>query len=186
MIAGLALAGGRSRRFGTEKAVALVDGQPMLQRVLDLLRPCCAALAVSARPGSGAAALAAQIGAPVLTDAEGDPEGPLAGVAAGLAWAAGLGGTRLLTAPCDTPFLPHDYGMRLLDTDPGLPAVAMVAGDMQPLCSVWPISLLVEVRAALAQGHPAVHSMLMRLGATQVTFGDAAAFRNINRTEDLA
>ncbi|MEO6338984.1 MAG: molybdenum cofactor guanylyltransferase [Caulobacteraceae bacterium] len=185
MIAGLALAGGRSRRFGTEKAVALVGGEPMLQRVLELLRPCCTALAASARLESGAAMLAVRLGVPVLHDAEGDPEGPLAGISAGLAWAEGIGAARLLVAPCDTPFLPADYAARLLATDPAMPAVAVAGGELQPLCSVWPTHLLADVKAALADGHPAVHAMLTRLGATQVAFEDASAFRNINRIEDL-
>ena len=120
----------------------------MLQRVLDLLCPCCGALAVSARADSGAASLAARLGAPVLSDAEGDPEGPLAGIATGLGWAESLGAARLLVAPCDTPFLPADYGVKLLATDPRLPAVAVVAGEVQPLCSVWPTGLLADVAAS--------------------------------------
>ena len=185
MIAGLVLAGGRSRRFGAEKAVALVEGRTMLERVLSLLGPACETVAVSAREGSAAAALAGSLELPVLFDSDGDPEGPLAGVKAGLAWAEGLGAARLLMAPCDTPFLPPDYAARMLASDPARPAVAMVADDLEPLCSVWPVALLGEVAAVLAKGHPSVGALLTTLGATRIRFEDVAAFRNVNRREDL-
>jgi molybdenum cofactor guanylyltransferase len=185
VIVGLALAGGRSRRFGAEKAVAMVEGSTMLERTLSRLRPASDTLAVSARSGSAAAALAERLELPVLLDREGDPEGPLAGIRAGLAWAQGLSAARLLIAPCDTPFLPMDYALRMLTSDPERPAVAVVAGELEPLCSVWPVRLLSNIEDVLAGGHPSVGALLTQLGATEVRFDDLQAFRNVNRREDL-
>ena len=91
----MVLAGGRSTRFGGEKAVALLDGRPLLLWAVDRLRSTCADIAVNARPGTQTEALALAQGLPVLHDAPGDPDGPLAGVKAGLAWAASLGATAL-------------------------------------------------------------------------------------------
>jgi molybdopterin-guanine dinucleotide biosynthesis protein A len=186
VIAGLALAGGRSSRFGSEKAVVEIGGRTMLARALDALRPGCDALAVSARPGSGAAAIAEGLGLPVLADDPGHPEGPLAGIHAGLAWARGRGAERLLVAPCDTPYLPADYAARLLAPGGAAVAVAVAGGEDQPLCSVWQVGLASEVAAAMQDGeHPSVGRLLRRLGATVVVFEDAATFRNLNRIEDL-
>jgi molybdopterin-guanine dinucleotide biosynthesis protein A len=185
VIVGLALAGGRSSRFGREKALAEVNGRPMLAWTLDVLRPVCAEVAVSARRGSGAAALAQGLGLTVLYDDPADPEGPLAGIKAGLKWAGSVGVARLLTAPCDTPYLPADYAARLLGADPSRPAYAEVADEAEPLCAVWPAGLLDLLMARLANGHPSVAKLLHELGATAVPFEDAAAFRNVNRPDDL-
>ena len=117
--------------------------------------------------GSGAAALAGELGLTVLRDRSGDAAGPLAGVRAGLAWAAGREGEWLATVPCDAPLLPADLGGRLLGAlgEAGA-AVAETEGGMEPLCALWRVSALPALEAELAEGrHPAVHQVLERLGA---------------------
>jgi len=84
MIAGLVLAGGQSRRFGSEKAVVRLDDRTLLEWALEALRGDCDALAISAPTGSGAAVIARDLGLRVLADDPAHPDGPLAGVAAGL------------------------------------------------------------------------------------------------------
>ncbi len=66
-------------------------------------------------------------------------------------------------------------------------AVAETADGRQPLCSVWPVTALPAVTAALTAGrHPPTWRVLDDLGAARVSFGDAAAFANINTRADLA
>jgi molybdopterin-guanine dinucleotide biosynthesis protein A len=180
---GLVLAGGRSRRFGREKAMAELDGRPMIAAVADRLMRGCAAVAVNAPPGSGAAAWAAAHGFALAPDREGDPDGPLSGVRAGLAWARGQGGQWLVTAPCDTPFLPQDYVARLASG--GAPAVAETAEGGQWLCALWPVAALEPLERWLASGHGKVEAFLDACGAARVRFDDASAFANVNRPEDL-
>jgi molybdopterin-guanine dinucleotide biosynthesis protein A len=143
---------------------------------------------LSARPGSGAAAWGAARGWPVLHDAAGHADGPLAGVHAGLVWAMKMGADALATAPCDTPFLPADLIARLasaLSDAPGAVAAAS-PGRIEPLCALWTTSLLSDLTAALAQGrHPAIHTLVTELGFAVVNFGAPAAFANINTTADL-
>ena len=74
MIAGLILAGGRSSRFGQEKALAELGGEPLIARVEKVLARGASPLAVSARTGSAAAAYAAQRRLACLPDAPGDVE----------------------------------------------------------------------------------------------------------------
>ena len=185
--AGLVLAGGRSSRFGSEKALAVWEGKPLLAHVLVRLAPDCAAVAVSAREGSGAAALARELGLTVLHDAAGDADGPLAGIRAGLGWAATVGARALVVAPCDTPFLPADYVARLVAAlDPAPAAFVETPAGAEPLCSAWTTGLSGELAQALADGaHPSTIAWLRDHGAVPALFADAAPFRNINRVTDL-
>ena len=64
MLAGLVIAGGRSRRFGRDKALALVGGRPLLAWSLAALREACAEVAINAEADSAAANLAATLAAP--------------------------------------------------------------------------------------------------------------------------
>lgn len=186
-VAGVVIAAGRSRRFGTEKATALLLGKPLLAWAAERLRRSCAAVAVNARAGSETERLALARGFPVLHDAPADAEGALAGVRVGLAWAESLGARALAVSPCDAPLLPDDLFERLLGAAGGGAALAETPDGRQPLCSVWPTAALPAVTAALAGGaHPPTWRMLESLNATRVVFGDAAAFANVNTRADLA
>src|SRR5690349_17617953 len=94
-VVGVVIAGGRSLRFGGEKAVALFAGRPLLLWAVNRLARVCAVVAVNARSGTAAEALALAEGLPVIHDAPGDPDGPLAGVKAGLRWAKQQGALQL-------------------------------------------------------------------------------------------
>jgi len=186
-LAGVVLAGGRSVRFGGEKAAALLAGTPLLLWAARRLGRSCAAVAVNTRPGTQAEALARGARLPVLYDAVGDAAGPLAGVKAALGWARGLGATSLAVSPCDAPLLPDDVFVRLSTAAGSGAAMAETADGVQPLCAIWPVSALAELTQALAGGaHPATWRMLESLGARRVRFADAGAFANLNTRADLA
>lgn len=175
-IAGLVLAGGRSTRFGSEKAVALFRGRPMMAWPLAALAEVCEAVAVSARAGGGAAALARENDFEVLTDDPSAPEGPLAGVAAGMAWARDHGCAKLLTLPCDAPLVGPAELRRLIAKAGARGAMAVTAQGPEPLVALWPTSELPENLS----GHPPLHAVLRQLGAVEVRFEDAAPFANMN------
>jgi molybdopterin-guanine dinucleotide biosynthesis protein A len=180
---GLVLAGGRSRRFGREKALAEIDGRPMIAAVVAVLARGCRTVAVNAPEGSGAAAYARAAGLELDTDLPGDPEGPLAGVRAGLAWARSQGAEALVTAPCDTPFLPEEYVERLLQA--GGTAVAETSDGGHWLCALWRADLLEPLARRLAAGHGPVRGILAEFGAARVAFDRPEAFANVNLPEDL-
>jgi molybdopterin-guanine dinucleotide biosynthesis protein A len=184
---GVVIAGGRSVRFGGEKAVATLAGLPLLMWAVRRLQKSCSAVAVNARPGTEAEALARAEGLRVLHDGPGDPAGPLSGVKAGLAWARELGATVLAVSPCDVPLLPDDLFARLIHAAGSGAAIAETADGKQPLCAVWPVSALEKVTTALAGGaHPPTWLMLESIGATPVHFQTPEAFANINTRADLA
>ncbi len=186
-VAGLVLAGGRSSRFGGEKAAAALGGRSLLIWAVGRLQATCLRVAVNARPDTQAEALAMAHGLAVLHDAAGDADGPLAGIRAGLSWAAGNGARALAVSPCDTPFLPDDVFARLIQAAGPGAAMAATAEGRQPLCAVWPVDALPLVAEALAGGgHPPTWQVLQRLGAVQVGFDAQEAFINLNTLEDLA
>ncbi len=187
-VAGLVLAGGRSTRFGAEKAVADWRGRPLLAHVVDALAEGCGRLAVSAGPGSGAAAWAETAGVRVLPDPPGVVAGPLAGVLAGLRWLEGGAGDLLLTGPCDTPALPSDLAARLAAglRDGAGAAYAHDGERAHPLCALWRADAagLVETLAA-GGAHLPMREVLAALGAVAIAFPDPAAFANVNTRDDL-
>ncbi len=186
-IVGVVIAGGRSLRFGGEKAVALFAGRPMLSWAVERLRQACRLVAVNARPGTQAEALAQAEGIPVLHDVAGDPDGPLAGVRAGLAWAQGECAAALAVSPCDAPLLPADLYVRLAAAAGGGAAMAETVEGRQPLCAVWPVSALPLVTAAIAGGaHPPTWRLLEQAGAGRLRVDPPELFANLNTREDLA
>jgi molybdopterin-guanine dinucleotide biosynthesis protein A len=186
-VAGVVLAGGLSRRFGREKATALWRGRPFLAWSLAALDGGCEAVAVSATPGSGAESLAQAAGRRVLHDDPAHPRGPLAGLAAGLAWAASEGAEALATLPCDTPLVGGPEIRALIEALGDAEGTHALTDDgPQGLCAVWRVSLAPGLAARLARGdHPPVHRLLAEIRSRPVRFADAGPFRNINREEDL-
>lgn len=185
-VLGMVVAGGRSTRFGGEKAVALLDGRPLLTWAVRRLQRSCAEVAVNARPGTETETLARAEGLQVLHDAPGDPDGPLAGVKAGLAWAASRRASALAVSPCDAPLLPEDLFVRLIEAAGGGAAMAVTSEGRQPLCAIWPVNALPALTEALKDGaHPATWRMLESLGAAQVRCDPPEAFANINTRDDL-
>ena len=190
MIGGLILAGGRSSRFGREKALADLAGAPLITRVRDVLTRGASPVAVSAAPGSAAAAYAVGHGLACLHDDPADPPGPLAGLRAGLRWARAQGLRWLATCPCDTPFLPSDLVARLAAARSREESLgergsfASTPAGVEPLCALWPVAALERVEAA--PGHPSIRRVLADLGALEVRFDDHRAFANLNTPQDYA
>ena len=178
------LAGGLARRMGGgDKGRLPLGGRALVEHVVDRLRPQAAPLALNA---NGDPARWADLGLPVLPDDVPDRPGPLAGVLAGMDWAAGLGAEAVVTAAADTPFLPETLvaGLRAAAGPSGL-ALAAADGRAQPTFGLWPVALRGDLRAALAGGTRKILDWTDRHGAGLAPF-PAAAFFNVNTPEDLA
>lgn len=188
MTVAIVLAGGRSTRFGSEKAMSLFKGEPFIGHAVRRLSDQGLEVAINAPAHSGAAAWASARGLAVIADDPGDPRGPLAGLKAGLLWAESHGARTLATSPCDTPDLPPDLETQLAAalTDAAGAATVRSPSGLQPLCSVWRVDqALAALSAHFAQGrHPAVHDLLAELSAAEIVFGSDAPFANLNRPGD--
>ena len=186
-VIGVVIAGGRSVRFGGEKAVAGLAGKPLLMWAAARLARSCLAVAINARPDTEAEALARAEGLTVLHDMPGDAAGPLSGVKVGLQWAQELGASAIAVSPCDVPLLPENVFARLIKEAGTGAAMAETSEGHQPQCAVWPVSALPKLTAALADGaHPPTWLMLESIGAVRVRFPAPEAFANINTRADLA
>jgi molybdenum cofactor guanylyltransferase len=189
---GLVLAGGLARRMGGgDKALIAIGGVPILDRVLGLLRPACAEIILNA---NGDPARFGRYGLPVIADSVPDFAGPLAGILAGLDWAAAKRTdlTWVVSVPGDCPFLPHDLVMRLHEArqQAGLPLACARSGDWRhPVVALWPVALREDLRHAL------VKEDLRKIEVWTARHGVAIAdwpakpvdpFFNVNTPEDAA
>jgi molybdopterin-guanine dinucleotide biosynthesis protein A len=194
-IAGVILAGGRARRMGGgEKALLPLGGRPMAARVADRIAPHVGALALSA---NGDEAVYAPLGLPVIRDTAGDYAGPLAGLLSGMDWARreAPGARWVVTAPCDTPFLPEDYVPALLGASAGGEAIMIAAsgGRAHYVCGLWPLTLRDDLAAWIAGGRHKMRDWIERHPNREIGFpsasggaGQADPFFNVNTPEDYA
>src|SRR5689334_22203249 len=112
-IPGVLLAGGLARRMGGgDKPMRTIGGRTLLERVIARLAPQCDGLILNA---NGDPSRFAAFGLPVIPDQVADFPGPLAGILAGLDWAAKHRPdvSHMLSAAADCPFLPRDLVARL-------------------------------------------------------------------------
>ena len=190
-VVGLLLAGGQSRRMGGgDKALRLLGGISLLERVVERLRPQVDALVLNA---NGDPARFANFALPVAADTVPGFVGPLAGVLAGLDWAASHRPDcpYVVSVATDAPFLPIDLVARLaeaLDEAGADLACAASGGRSHPVFGLWPVRLRDDLRRAVVdQGIHKVDLWTARHQLTTVSFPvqPVDPFFNANRPEDL-
>ena len=149
---GVLLAGGLARRMGGgDKPMRQIGGHTILERVIARLKPQCDGLILNA---NGDPARFASFGLPVVSDSVANFPGPLAGILAGLDWAAEHRPevAWVLSAAADCPFLPRDLVTRLhrarVEQNAQL-AVAASGGQSHPVIGLWSVALREELRHAL-------------------------------------
>ncbi|MDP3671779.1 MAG: molybdenum cofactor guanylyltransferase MobA [Telluria sp.] len=191
-ITALVLAGGRGSRMGhVDKGLQKFRGSTMAAHVIGRLAPQAGAIAINANQNLEAYAV---FGAPVWPDDLTGFEGPLAGLETGLRRCAT---EYLVTAPCDSPFVPHDLVARLaraLDAEGADLALAETeeAGDdcalrvqPQPVFALVRTAALPHLSAYLAGGGRRMDGWYGGIKVARVRFDDASAFRNINTVHEL-
>jgi molybdenum cofactor guanylyltransferase len=190
-IAGVLLAGGQSQRMGGgDKCLRMLGGRPILAHVIERAQPQVATLVLNA---NGDAARFAAFGLPVVADDIAGFAGPLAGVLAGLDWAAANlpQATHVASFATDAPFLPRDLVAALRDgMREGAYQLACAASDgrAHPVFGLWPLALREDLRQALIGGLRKVDQWTGRYRLIEVEFPAAPVdpFFNANRPEDLA
>ena len=189
---GLILAGGLARRMGGgDKARTRIGGATILERVLTRFVPQCSRTILNA---NGDTARFADTGLTVVTDSVPDFAGPLAGVLAGLDWAAANAPRNewLASVPGDCPFLPTDIVPRLHEARRKAStalACARSGERRHPTVALWPVMLREELRRALVnEGLRKIEAWTSRYGVALADWPAAPVdpFMNINTPEDAA
>ena len=183
-VTGLVLAGGQgSRMGGADKGLQAFRGKPMVQHVVERLAPQVDELLVNANRNVEAYA---RFGYRVVADEIEGFAGPLAGFERGLAHAAG---ELVVTAPCDSPFLPADLVARLreaLESRDAELAVAKTGSQAHPVFSLMRRSVHASLRDFLSSGQRKIDRWYGGLAVVEVAFDDEAdAFLNINTLDEL-
>jgi molybdopterin-guanine dinucleotide biosynthesis protein A len=189
---GLVLAGGLARRMGGgDKPLKTIGGVTILDRVLARLRPQCASVIINA---NGDPKRFAATGLPVVADDVPDFAGPLAGILAGLDWAAAHapGIAYVASAPGDCPFLPRDLVARLHQARQGakLPLACARSGEWRhPVVALWPVALRDDLREAVTnEGLRKIEVWTARHGAALADWPVVPVdpFFNVNTPDDAA
>lgn len=168
MILGAVLAGGQSTRFGSDKALAEIDGHTLLALAIDTLAGWCDHVVVVGR---------ATAPAPTLPDWPRAGMGPLGGLAAALRLATDEGYATVLTIGVDSVGLTEDL--------PELLGAAPACLASQPVVGLWPASAASTIEALLHDAPPhSVYRFADAIGARQVEVTRSPA--NINTPGDLS
>ncbi|HUG12739.1 MAG TPA: molybdenum cofactor guanylyltransferase [Opitutaceae bacterium] len=185
-ITGLVLAGGHSRRMGTDKsALVLSDGRTLLARQVDLLRQAGVdEVIVSRRPGQPPIAVPAQ----TLIDCAPD-SGPLAGIATAL---AAMRGELLFVIAVDMPHVSTAVVRQMISlASPGRGVVPHRGDSIECLVGVYPRELAAMAAERVAAGQLRVRdfaAIAEGMGAAmrwEIPERLVPEFRNWNTPEDV-
>lgn len=187
---GVILAGGRAQRLGGgDKAMRQVGGQTVMARLIGRIAPQVTRLVLNANDDP---TRFAALGLPVVADDLADRPGPLAGVLAGLDWAAQHAPEVqwVVTVPGDAPFLPADLVARLhAERGAATLACASSGGRTHPVVALWPVALRDDLRHALVVEEVrkvGAYTARHRPAIVEWPVGAVDPFYNVNTPADLA
>lgn len=184
---GIVLAGGRSTRMGTSKALLPFGTETMLQRVVRLLADIVSPIVIVAAPGQELPALPAGV---IVTRDEREGRGPLEGLRAGLkALPAGMEAAYVTS--CDVPLLERGFVEQMLTLADGYDiAVMEIEGFTHPLSAVYRRGTLPQVEALLAEDRLRPAFLFEAVNTRRVKPEEITAdpelrtLRNLNTPED--
>jgi molybdopterin-guanine dinucleotide biosynthesis protein A len=185
-ITALILAGGKSSRLdGEDKGLIHIAGQALIKHLINRLQPQVSRIVISANRNLESYK---EFGFPVITDTLANFPGPLAGIYSAMTDADS---DLILTAPCDSPFIPKDYAQRMLLTlQQQGDRKAVVAHDgkrIQPVFSLLSCELLPSLTQYLKAGHRKTGEWLLQQHPGIADFSDQEnMFFNMNTSEDKA
>ncbi len=182
-VTGLVLAGGMGRRMESrDKGLVEFRRKPLVAHVIERLGPQVDSLIINA---NRSLADYSAFGYPVISDELSGFAGPLAGLHAGLKHCAT---PFIVTAPCDSPFLPIDLVARLYDAlqeNIAELAVAKTGHQAQPVFALYSAALLPSLTQFLESGGRKIDAWYSTHAVVEVPFTDESAFANINTIAEL-
>ena len=189
---GVILAGGKASRMGgVDKCFLPLMGRLVIDSVMERLVQQVPQIAINA---NGDLTRFENFNLPTVSDSVVDFPGPLAGVLAGLDWAATLGASHIVTVAGDTPFFPMNLRIKLERAQVAQSKPISLAAtqgvdrlNMQPTFGLWPVELREDLRCQLGVGVRKVVQWAERHGKADAIFNIISQdpFFNINTPEDL-
>ncbi len=193
MVVAVLLAGGQGVRMaadgkGADKPLRRLAGRTLLEHAIARIGPQVSAMVINA---NGDPARYAAFGLDVVADDVPGHPGPLAGILAGLRWAAAHGETDVVSIAADTPFLPLDLVARLqmARTAAAVPfACAGSGGWTHPVIGLWPTAYADRLESDLRAGTRKIDAWTAQFGVATADYPTEPfdPFFNVNRPEDLA
>ncbi len=166
-VMGAVIAGGKSTRFGSDKAIAAYQGRQLIDHAIASLADQTAEVVICGRQHDDLLS---------ISDQPAPGMGPLGGIAAALIEAQARGYAAVLTAPCDAINLPDN----LLNLLFPFPAYA----ESLPVIGLWPVSAAADALAILeSEDIHSVKAFARRISAQPVKLPIEPA--NINTAADL-
>ena len=183
-VTGVILAGGQARRMGgQDKGLVMLDDKPMVEIIIDVLKPQTAKLLINANRNHDSYS---QYGLELVADELSGYCGPLAGMASALKT---INTDYMVTAPCDSPFIPLDLVQRLADALDNKSTEISVAHDgerIQPVFCMLKKTLLQSLTDYLAAGERKIDRWFKQHDFAIADFSDKPeTFDNINTQEDV-
>lgn len=176
------IAGGKSSRFGSSKALAEFRGKRLIDHAVSLAQQLSDKVFVCCGPSS----LPIDSSIQQLTDVFPDC-GPMSGLHAAL---EACKTDQLAIMPCDMPLLTTDVYKILLENHTSeQPVVAVSQTGIQPLVSIWPVHTIETVKASLVSGRYGLQRLLKQLNAVEISFNKKKwyeKFQNVNTISDLS
>lgn len=184
-VTGVILAGGLARRMNNQdKGLVLFHQRPMVSYAIDSIKPLVDQVIINANRNLDAYS---QFGLPVVSDQNGNFEGPLAGIFSAMTH---TDAELLLVLPCDSPLITTDHLQRLLKAglDPDIDvAVAFDGERLHPVFLAIKTTLEFSLKNYLDSGERKIDRWLMKHRMTQVDFSDdPEVFVNVNTLAELS
>lgn len=182
MITGVVLAGGQGTRMGgKDKGLISIAGHSLVEHLCAALAPQTATLIINANRNCEHYQ---RLGYPVVSDANDDYSGPLAGL---LATLHSCTTQYLVSVPCDAPLLPRNYVLRMFThLQQQQACVAMVDDQIQPVHVLLKRSSIDSLEKFIAQGGRKVGDWVRSLNPAIADFSDCPeCFWNMNTPEEL-
>ncbi|AVM00345.1 molybdenum cofactor guanylyltransferase [Gordonia iterans] len=186
-LAGIILAGGRSRRMGQDKASLEWEGRPMLQVIAESIGERCTPVMVAAPATSQAYdELAGQSELAWITDEQAG-SGPLGGIVAALTAAKEADASAAFVCATDLPLVSSQLIDELLHALTGTPDVVIpfVDGRDHPLAGIYRVRALPALQAKLASGDVLMRDALEAVVTHRVGVSDPRWLTNVDAPEDL-
>ncbi len=190
MLPAVVLAGGKSSRMKGDKVFTKLNGEPLIHYVIKRIHTQVSEIAINSndRPEKFD-----RWNLPVISDICRSNKGPLAGILAGMSWAKNRNSktSHIISVPTDTPFLPRDLVMRLIETANETGAdivVSQSSGQAHFVAALWSLKLDDSLLTFLRGGTTlSVEQFISNYRNSVATFSGNPVdpFLNVNTPKDL-